>query len=180
MQVILDVKQEKDFINMNLKTKLFLVFLGLSAIGLQQCKKSNVIDNTTDFFTPVQVKAQLNLNLPQYIFLTQPQGYVYIPEGNKGIVVYHLPQGGYMAYDRTCSFNPAEQCASVSMDRNYANLKCGSYANDTTFVFNVCCGSEFELNNGTAVKKPAILPLKQYFTSYDEQQKILYISNTPF
>jgi hypothetical protein len=50
----------------------------------------------------------------------------------------------------------------------------------TTFVFNVCCGSEFELNNGTAVKKPAILPLKQYFTSYDEQQKILYISNTPF
>jgi nitrite reductase/ring-hydroxylating ferredoxin subunit len=112
--------------------------------------------------------------------LQSPQGFVYIPEGNKGIVVFHLPQGGYMAYDRTCSYNPNDACAAVSVDRNYAGLRCGSYANDTTNTFTQCCASKFDLNSGVALEKPASKPLKAYFTSYDEAQKVLYISSTPF
>lgn len=158
------------------RTLFFIAIVSL-ALTLQQCKKST---DTNDFFNPVQVKTQLNLNLPQYITLFNPQGFVYLPEGNKGIVVYHLPQGGYVAYDRTCSYNPKDACATVTVDRNYSSLRCGKYANDTTSIFTPCCASRFDLNTGIALEKPAQVPLKQYYTSYDEAQRILYISSTPF
>jgi nitrite reductase/ring-hydroxylating ferredoxin subunit len=179
MQGITAEKQVKDFIRMNKKWCFVFASLLLS-FALQYCKKANVVDNNAVFFPPVQVRTQLNLNLPQYIFLTQPQGYVYIPEGNKGIVVYHLPQGGYVAYDRTCSYNPTDSCAQLTMDRNYVGLRCGKYANDTTTVFTPCCTSIFELNNGTAIQKPASIPLKSYFTSLDVANNTLFISSSPF
>jgi len=176
MPATMDAKQAKDFIHMN---KFIITCIAIAALAftLQQCKKGT---DTSDFFTPVQVKTQLNLNLPQYITLQNPQGFVYIPEGNKGIVVYHLPQGGYMAFDRTCSYNPKDACAAVTVDRNYTGLRCGKYANDTTSTFTPCCGSKFDLNSGVAIEKPASVPLKSYYTSYDEAQKILYISSSPF
>jgi nitrite reductase/ring-hydroxylating ferredoxin subunit len=165
-------KRGKDFTIMN---KLFYPFFVVIGIGLlfQQCKKST---DTTDFFTAVQFKTQLNLNLPQYIDLQFPQGYIYITEGNKGSVVYHLPQGGYVVYDRTCSYNPSDACAAVTVDSNYVGMRCGHYANG----FKQCCASVFDLNTGTAIQKPASKPLKQYYTSFDELNKILYISTTPF
>jgi Rieske Fe-S protein len=173
-------KPEKDFILMK-NRPLLLVLFSLAVLPfLQYCKKENVVDNTTDFFPPVQVRTQLNLNLPQYLILSQPQGFVYLPEGNKGIIVYHLPQGGYVAYDRTCSYNPKDSCAQVTLDRNYTGLRCGKYANDTSLTFNACCASQFELTSGTPIQRPARIPLKSYFTSYDEGQKTLYISSTPF
>lgn len=170
MPDITDVKQERAFILMNKK----LIWLVLSILVVGACKKST--DNGSDFFAPVQFKTQLNLNLPQYINLTFPQGYVYIPEGNKGSVVYHTPQGGFVVYDRTCSYNPNDACAAVTVDSNYVGLKCGSYNNG----FKPCCASVFDLNTGIATQKPASRALKQYYTSYDEANKVLYISNTPF
>jgi nitrite reductase/ring-hydroxylating ferredoxin subunit len=175
MQAIMDVKQEKDFIHMN-KLISCIAIIAL-AFTLQQCKKNT---DTSDFFPPVLVKTQLNLNLPQYLTLQNPQGFVYLPEGNKGIVVFHLPQGGYVAYDRTCSYNPKDACAAVTMDRNLSSLRCGKYATDTTSIFTPCCASKFDLNTGIALEKPASVPLKSYYTSYDETQKILYVSSSPF
>lgn len=172
------VKQGKDFTIMNKQHISFFILL-ISVCLFVQCKK-NVVDTSSNFFTPVQFKTSLNLSLPQYIILNQPQGFVYITEGNKGSVVINLPQGGFVAYDRTCSHMPTDSCARVIMDRNFSGLKCGTYANDTTINFTPCCGSEFEINNGTAIKKPASIPLKQYFTSFDEGQKILYVSSVPF
>lgn len=157
------------------RMKLYLSIVLLVSVStvLQCCKKST---DTSDFFNPVQFKTQLNLNLPQYIALGAPQGYVYIPEGNKGTVVYHLPQGGYAAYDRTCSHNPKDACAQVTVDSNYAGIRCGSYQNG----FQPCCASVFDLNTGTAIQKPASRPLKSYYTSFDEAQKVLYVSTSPF
>lgn len=174
MQAITGAKQEKDFTVMNKFVLPGLVLFGLVFV-LQNCKKST---DTSDYFKPVQFKTQLNLNLPQYIFLQQPQGYVYLnpPEGNKGCVVYHLPQGGFVVYDRTCSYNPNDACAAVTVDSNYAGLRCGHYNNG----FKQCCASMFDLNTGTATQKPATKPLVQYYTSYDELNKILYINTSPF
>lgn len=149
------------------------VLLVSLSIVLPCCEKST---DTADFFAPVQFKTQLNLNLPQYIGLASPQGYVYIPEGNKGTVVYHLPQGGFAAYDRTCSYNPQDACAQITVDSNYVGMRCGNYKNG----FQTCCASVFDLNTGTAIQKPASRPLKSYYTSYDEAQKVLYISTSPF
>jgi nitrite reductase/ring-hydroxylating ferredoxin subunit len=172
MPGILDAKQGKDFTTMNRLILILVAFAGL-AVSLQRCKKST---DTSDFFNPVQFKTQLNLNLPQYINLQSPQGYVYIPEGNKGSVVYRLPQGGFAVYDRTCSFNPDDACAAVTVDSNYAGLRCGHYNKG----FQQCCASMFDLNTGTATQKPASKPLKPYYTSYDEVNRILYINTTPF
>jgi nitrite reductase/ring-hydroxylating ferredoxin subunit len=172
MPDILDVKLEKDSTAMN-KFWVTLLAFGWLSITLPQCKKNT---DTTDFFNPVQFKTQLNLSLPQYIHLTFPQGYVYIPEGNKGTVVYHLPQGGYIAYDRTCSYNPSDACATLTIDSNYIGLRCGHYNKG----FQQCCASVFDLNSGIAIQKPASKPLKQYYTSFDEVNQILYISTTPF
>ncbi len=174
MRVILEEKQAKDFTIMKIKQPLIGLLFCLLATGLQQCKKNT--DNSTDFFPPVQYKTQLNLNLPQYIGLLSPQGYVYIPEGNKGSVVYHSPQGGFVVYDRTCSHNPGDACAAVTVDSNYVGLKCGHYANG----FQACCQSVFDLNTGIAIQKPASRALKQYYSSYDEANKVLYVSTSPF
>lgn len=180
MPDIMVAKQAKDFTVMNKEKNFHLSVLCLLLMTFLQCKKANTVDNTTDFFPPVQFKTQLNLNLPLYIPLTFPQGYVYIPEGNKGTVVIHLAQGGYVAYDRTCSFQPTDACAQVVVDSNYANIKCGSYKANTKPSFTPCCGSTFDLNTGIATTKPAQIPLRQYYTSYDDAQKILWISNAPF
>jgi Rieske Fe-S protein len=149
-----------------------VAFVGL-ALVLQRCKKST---DTSDFFNPVQFKTQLNLNLPQYINLQFPQEYVYIPEGNKGSVVIHLAHGGFAVYDRTCSFNPDEACGIITVDSGYTPLRCGHYNKG----FKECCASQFDINTGTATRKPATKPLKQYYTSYDEVNKILYINTVPF
>lgn len=172
MPGIMAAKQGKDFTRMN-KVVSILVIFAVITVTLQRCKKST---DTSDFFTPVQFKTQLNLNLPQYINLQSPQGYVYIPEGNKGSVVYHLPHGGFVVYDRTCSYNPNDACAAVTIDSNYAGIRCGHYNKG----FQQCCASVFDLNTGTAIQKPASKPLKPYYTSYDEVNKILYINTTPF
>jgi Rieske Fe-S protein len=155
--------------------KLLITLLAIAslALSLQQCKKNT---DTNDFFSPVQFKTQLNLNLPQYIVLQSPQGYVYIPEGNKGTIIYSLPQGGFIAMDRTCSYNPDDACAAVTVDSNYIGLRCGHYANG----FKQCCASVFDLNSGVAIQKPASRPLKQYYTSFDEANKVLYVSTMPF
>lgn len=172
MPDIMVAKPGKGFTIMNRLILLCLAFIGL-AVSLQRCKKST---DTSDFFNPVQFKTQLNLNLPQYINLQQPQGYVYIPEGNKGSVVYHLAQGGFVVYDRTCSYNPNDACAAVTVDSNFIGLRCGHYNNG----FQQCCASIFDLNTGTATQKPASKPLKPYYTSYDEVNRILYINTSPF
>lgn len=160
----------------NIKTYISILWLGSLSLVLQCCQKST---DTTDFFNPVQFKTQLNLNLPQYIGLMAPQGYIYIPEGNKGTVVFHLPQGGFAAYDRTCSYNPNDACAQIIVDSNYSGLRCGNY-NTGGHGFKACCQSVFDLNTGTAIQKPASRPLKSYYTSYDEAQRILYVSTNPF
>lgn len=174
MQATTDVKLGKDFMIMR-KASLILGLLTL-VVGLQQCKKSKTIDNGVDFFPPVQVNTQLNLNLPQYIPLSFPQGYVYLPEGNKGIVVFNKPSGGYVAFDRTCSHNPTDACAQVTVDSNFVGYRCGKYESG----FQACCTSVFDLQSGVVINGPAVRPLRAYFTSYDATNNILFISSNPF
>lgn len=177
MLVIMAVNRGKGFIVMS-KQLVFMACLGSFMLGLSSCKK-NTIDTDANFFPPVQVYTQLNLVLPQYVGLTFPQGYIYIPEGNKGIVIYNRPSGGYVAFDRTCSFNPKDGCANVTVDSNYVGLRCGNYIKGNSPSFTPCCESIFDLNAGVAIQKPASRPLKQYFTSFDATNNILYVSSNP-
>ena len=171
MPVIMEEKQERVFILMH---KIIAISIILFAgICSSSCKKDTV-DPTNDFFPPVQVYTSINLLFPAFTDLNNLQGYAYLPEGNRGIVVYHTIDDRYVAYDRTCSFNTKEACAFVSVDSTRVHLKCGQYKPD----FKPCCNSSFDPNSGVVVSGDAKVPLKQYFVSH--QGNTITISSSPF
>lgn len=162
-----DVKRVKDFTVMN---KLTAILVGL--LTLFACNDNNT--NTTDFFTPVQVYLNINLNLPTYTALTLPQGFVYENAGNKGVIIYHTIFNEYVAFDRTCPHNPTDACSYISMDSTRAFYKCGQY--NPTWVS--CCGSKFDPATGNVLSSPAKRALKQYYVKQDGNN--LIVTNSPF
>ncbi|MFO7923951.1 MAG: Rieske 2Fe-2S domain-containing protein [Bacteroidales bacterium] len=78
-----------------------------------------------------------------------------IPGGVNGIIIFRLEDKKFNAFDRTCPFQPSNNCSVEIKDELFAECP--------------CCNSEFYLsfeNTGGAVKKgPAKRPLKQYQTS---------------
>lgn len=162
-------KQVKDFIRMS--SKIWLL-LGVSALLLSNCKEDDVNTNT-DFFTPVQVYLNINLNLPNYTALGNVQGFVYEPGGNRGIIIYHTVFNEFVAFDRTCPHNPGDSCSTVSVDSSSAFFRCGKY--NPAWV--PCCNSKFDPATGSPLEGPAKRALKQYFVRQDGGN--LIVTNTP-
>jgi nitrite reductase/ring-hydroxylating ferredoxin subunit len=77
--------------------------------------------------------------------------------GVNGIIIYHKDINQYIAYERTCSYDPSEPCAIVNMNDIYT----------PTLLIDSCCNSKFLIEDGTPLEGPALLPLKQYQTSFD-------------
>jgi nitrite reductase/ring-hydroxylating ferredoxin subunit len=137
------------------------------------CKKDNTQEQTSDFFPPVQVNVSINLAFPQYSDLNNLQGFAYLPEGNKGIIVYHTLDDRFVAFDRTCSYSPNDACAFVSVDSSRIQFRCGQFKPN----FVPCCGSKFEASSGIVQTGPARIALKQYFTA--RNGNTILISSTP-
>lgn len=70
-------------------------------------------------------------------------------QGVAGLIIYKRADNVYVAYDRCSSVNPQQKCAVVPDDPNLT-------------VTDACSGAKFSLQDGTPVKAPAKLPLKQY------------------
>ncbi|MBL4715071.1 hypothetical protein JYT59_00665 [Sphingobacteriaceae bacterium AH-315-L07] len=121
------------------------------------CKK----DDDTDEIPDVLVDRQLII--VNYPSLTAVNGWEYISGGSKGIIVYRVSTDEFKAYDRNCSYEPLSSCAKCNVDSS------GLTAIDT------CCGSEFQLLDGSVLTSPATKPLREYQTSYDGS--ILTITN---
>jgi|TARA_B100000959_G_scaffold256039_1_gene288886 hypothetical protein len=104
-----------------------------------------------DYIQDVFVDYGLNLTLPQYSDLQTIGNYVFIPnEGVKGIIVYHQDFDTYKSYDRSCTYNPSENCAIID-------------SINSTIAICTCCDSKFLLDqNGETIDGPALLSLKQY------------------
>lgn len=171
MPVIMGAKQEKDFIIMNNKA----VFLIILSLGWMLCScEDDSEGNNIAFFPEVQVNTSVNILFPQFSSLNLIQGYVYLPEGYRGIVLYRTITDEFVAFDRTCPFNTNNTCAYITVDSNGFYYRCGQYSPSWT----PCCDSRFDVNTGTVVSGSARRGLKQYFTRRDNN--IIYISNTPF
>ena len=166
MPDITDVKQVKVFIVMN-KILSVITLVLLTTAG---CKDASLNTNQ-DFFTPVQVYLNINLSLPTYAPLTLPQGFVYEPGGNKGIIIYRTIYNEYIAFDRTCPNNPTDACSFVSMDSTMAFFRCGQYNPN----WKACCNSKFDPATGTPIEGAARRPLKQYFVRQDGN--VLIVTN---
>lgn len=94
----------------------------------------------------------INLNLPQYIELKNDGASIYIDGGVRGIILYRKNSSTYLAYERNCSYQPNEACATVDIDAS------------KFFLIDSCCGSTFNLDDGSPNGAPAWRPLRRYKT----------------
>ena len=126
--------------------------------GVISCKKdthSNIPNTAVDIY--------LYANNPSFINLTTVGGWVYISGGVRGILVYRKSNTDFMAYDRNCTYQSSDPCATVVVDAS--NI----IATDT------CCHSKFSIFDGNVTQGPATLALKAYNTSFDGN--VLHIYN---
>ena len=79
-------------------------------------------------------------------------GYIYRPEGARGMIIYRKNSTTYYAFERNCSFQPGDACATVDVHAS------------TLFMEDTCCGSHFNFE-GTPTGGPAWRPLLRYETS---------------
>lgn len=103
----------------------------------------------------VPVNEFVNIQNPQYQSLNGIGGWAYVPGGARGLIVFRLDAEQFLAYDRNCTYDPSESCATVIVESNNITVK------DT------CCKSTFQLIDGTPMGGPATLGLQQYNTSFD-------------
>ena len=127
----------------------FILSILISAIGIWSCS-----DKLTDPIPYKFVDFTVDLNAAGNGKLTGIGGYYVEPnEGVKGIIIFHRGSEDYVAYDRCCSYRPADACAKVNVDANLLT------ATDS------CCQSRFLLSDGSPAQGPAIHVLKQYFVT---------------
>jgi nitrite reductase/ring-hydroxylating ferredoxin subunit len=95
----------------------------------------------------------------EVLFLTDQQnsnlrfdnGAVYIKGGVRGIVVVRQNASTYLAFERTCPYQPLDTCARVKIEPFLR-------------LFDPCCNSQFSLQ-GQPQGGPAARPLRQYSTA---------------
>lgn len=137
-------------------------FLSLTAfvivMSIAACKKDT---NNGVPITPVDI--YLYTNNPSFVNLNGVGGWVYITGGVRGILIYRKSPSEFMAYDRNCTYQSSDACATVVVDAT--NI----LATDT------CCHSKFSMYDGSVTQAPAGLPLKAYNTTFDGN--VLHIYN---
>lgn len=134
------------------------IVLVLAAFSFFSCEGNLNISPIPD----VPVNVEVNLNDIDNVALKQIGGYIYTPGGVRGLIVYRKSQTEYKAYDRNCTFQPSDACATVDFHSS------GFYIEDT------CCSSVFD-TDGFPTGGPAEYPLKEYQIS--QTSDILFINN---
>ena len=125
-----------------------IIILFLSLLFLSSCVNRN------DYIQDVYVNIEIPINQPEYAGLNAIGNSIFITGGVKGIIIYHANINDYRAFDRNCSFEPSTQCAYIDS------------INSTIASCN-CCSSKFLIDqNGITANGPALLPLKEYYTSF--------------
>ena len=128
-----------------MKIQLILLFI---IFFLNSCVDRN------DYIRDVYVNIEIPINQPEYSELNVIGNSIFISGGVKGIIIYHNNVNNYKAFDRNCSFEPSNEC-SVIDSINSTVASCG------------CCESKFLIDqDGLVANGPALLPLKQYYTSF--------------
>ncbi|ASK31806.1 hypothetical protein CEY12_17540 [Chryseobacterium sp. T16E-39] len=78
----------------------FFILLITSILTINSCGSR---EDTVSCFPNSPINVVLNLNLPAYYNLTQPQGWVYINEqqsGTRGLIVVRRSENQFMVFDR--------------------------------------------------------------------------------
>ncbi|MCK5822874.1 MAG: Rieske 2Fe-2S domain-containing protein [Bacteroidales bacterium] len=136
--------------NLHKTTKLYLFFIiSIISILFIKCDKQDYIPNT-------YVNFNINIDDPLYLDLAVVGNHVFLKNvGVNGLIIYRLGINEFIAYDRTCTYKPEDNCAVVSDENSTVLVKCP------------CCGSKFSLDYGYATEGKATRPLKKYNTNFD-------------
>ena len=131
---------------------MLVIFLCLSLLA-GACSSDPIDDPIPMTSFPDKV---LNLNLPDNIVLrSKGSSRAYNDIGVRGVIVYCVDVGVYHEYERNCSFQPNEACATVNIDVS------------TLFMTDPCCGSTFDFVTGMPTGGAAWRPLRQYRTTFN-------------
>ena len=107
-----------------------------------------------DFIREVYVNIEIPVNQPEFSDLDAIGNSIFVSGGVKGIIIYHANVNDYRAFDRSCSFEPSTDCSYID-SINSIIASCS------------CCTSMFLIDqDGISANGPALLPLKEYFTSF--------------
>lgn len=102
---------------------------------------------------PFQPFPDINITLSNYPALSSNAGFILINDaGVRGIILYRKNSTTYLAFERNCSFQPNDACATVDVHAS------------TLFMQDACCGSSFNFE-GRPTGGPAWRQLQQYETS---------------
>lgn len=132
---------------------LFLISFFNSIILMPSCDKNKDYDEIPFAF----VNFRINPNSSFYWRLNSTNGWekVTADDPSRGIIIYRLSENEFMAYERTCPYDPFEPEARINGEDFAITVACPT------------CASEYILLDGTPFKGPARRPLKQYNTSYN-------------
>ncbi len=141
-----------------LYTQIYFGIIFILILQLMSC------DKYEDNIPNVYVNIQISLDDPDYTDLSAVGNSVYVTGGNKGIIICRISYNEFVAFDRTCSYDP--NIGRVETDKT------------GIIVVDKECGSQFSLfSEGSVLKGPAAQPLKKYSTSYNPNTNKLYITN---
>ena len=112
-------------------------------------------DDTNCYIEDVYVNELIDLSLPIYSEIVTTGNSIFVEGGVEGIIIYHGVGNDYKIYDRNCSYEPCLSCSQIDTVIS-GTAYCG------------CCPSAFLIsNNGESINAPALLELKQYNWSLD-------------
>ena len=134
-----------------MKINIFKIALALIALPFfSHCSK----ENPNNVIPNVYVEVLLNINEPSSFDLQPIGGWIYHVGGSNGLVIYRAGATDFKCFDRHSTYQVDDWC-QVNVDS--AGFK----------LVDTCSGSEFSIFDGSVVKAPANIPLKQYPTSFD-------------
>jgi hypothetical protein len=142
-----------------MKSFSFLIFLVILLLVPFSCKK----DQTKTPIPYASVDIYIYTSNPSFISISAIGGWTYIAGGVRGILIYRKSNTEFMCYDRNCSYQPEDACATVVVD------------NSNIIAKDTCCHSEFLMTDGSVLKAPASVPLKAYTNTFDGN--VLHIYN---
>lgn len=140
---------------------VYLAFVISTIVGLWSCNKDK--NNNYQDIPNVHVSIYLQ---PDGIDFIPPNGWkIYDYAGYRGVIIYRIDQFTFNAYEMTCPYDAAADCAKVEVD------------NSGILLVDSCCMSFYNILDGMPAGGPTTLALKQYLTEYDGIQ--LHVFNNP-
>jgi hypothetical protein len=135
---------------------------GLAATSLLLLNVACNKDKLCQDFPDTYINITLQPNTLDYI---SPGGYVYVTANypSRGLIVYRPFTDQFLAFERTCPYDPYGCCAADDPTR------CARLIVEESgiTIIDSCCLSRYLMTDGSPFEGPSSCPLYQYQTYYD-------------